>query len=124
MRPDLEKALAAARQSKEPAPEGPVIFTSHELTHLARDAAEPMTPSAQLPCDGVQLELLTGPLTGIYDPNGRGAMFFAVLSVVSHRVELGEGVDSGTGTSWLRRNRPIWPSTPPFSWAPRISGRQ
>ncbi|WP_079403953.1 zinc finger domain-containing protein [Streptomyces sp. 3211] len=28
-----------------------------------------------------QLELLTGPLTGIYDPNGMGAMFFAVLAV-------------------------------------------
>jgi DNA invertase Pin-like site-specific DNA recombinase len=31
--------------------------------------------------DGIQLELLTGPLTGIYDPNGMGAMFFAVLAV-------------------------------------------
>ncbi|MFJ6351001.1 hypothetical protein ACIQKB_16195 [Streptomyces sp. NPDC092046] len=28
-----------------------------------------------------QLELLTGPLTGIYDPDGMGAMFFAVLAV-------------------------------------------
>ncbi len=27
------------------------------------------------------LELLTGQLTGIYDPNGMGAMFFAVLAV-------------------------------------------
>jgi hypothetical protein len=27
------------------------------------------------------LELLTGPLTGIYDPNGMGAMFFTVLAV-------------------------------------------
>ncbi|MEU5342769.1 MULTISPECIES: hypothetical protein [unclassified Streptomyces] len=27
------------------------------------------------------LELLTGPLTGIYDPDGMGAMFFAVLAV-------------------------------------------
>ncbi|GAA2910379.1 hypothetical protein Acy02nite_89710 [Actinoplanes cyaneus] len=30
---------------------------------------------------GIQLELLTGPLTGLYDPNGMGAMFFAVLAV-------------------------------------------
>ncbi|WSU70989.1 hypothetical protein OG596_24415 [Streptomyces sp. NBC_01102] len=29
----------------------------------------------------MQLELLTGPLTGIYDPDGMGAMFFAVLAV-------------------------------------------
>jgi hypothetical protein len=31
---------------------------------------------------------------------------------------------SGTGTKWLRRNQPIWPSTPPFSWAPSIPGVQ
>ncbi len=29
-----------------------------------------MTLSAQLQGGGVQLELLTGPLTGIYDPHG------------------------------------------------------
>jgi hypothetical protein len=28
---------------------------------------------------------------------------------------------SGTGTRWLRRNEPVWPSTPPFSWALRYS---
>ncbi|KFU75344.1 hypothetical protein BB31_42050 [Amycolatopsis lurida NRRL 2430] len=31
---------------------------------------------------------------------------------------------SGRGTRWMRRNQPIWPSTPPFSWAPSIPGRQ
>ena len=40
-----------------------------------------MALSAELQAGGVQLELLTGPLTGIYDPNGMGAMFFAVLAV-------------------------------------------
>ncbi|OMI37306.1 hypothetical protein [Streptomyces sparsogenes] len=34
---------------------------------LARNAAELMTLSGQLQAAGVQLELLTGPLTGIYD---------------------------------------------------------
>ena len=28
----------------------------------------------------------------------------------------------GTGTRWLRRNRPMSPSTPPFSWAPSMPG--
>lgn len=42
-----------------------------------------MTLSGQLQDAGVQLELLTGPLTGIYDPNGMGAMFFAVLAVAA-----------------------------------------
>jgi DNA invertase Pin-like site-specific DNA recombinase len=58
-----------------------VIVTVHELKRLARNAAELMTLSADLQAGGIQLELLTGPLTGIYDPNGMGAMFFAVLAV-------------------------------------------
>ena len=29
-----------------------------------------------------------------------------------------------TGTRWVRRNRPISPSTPPFSCAPSMPGRQ
>ncbi|MFJ5840716.1 recombinase family protein [Streptomyces shenzhenensis] len=81
VRPELKKAFAPAHQFKEAAPETPVIFTVHELKRLARNAAESMTLSAELQADGIQLELLTGPLTGIYDPNGMGAMFFAVLAV-------------------------------------------
>jgi DNA invertase Pin-like site-specific DNA recombinase len=81
VRPELEKALALAHQFKEAAPQTPVIFTVHELKRLARNAAELMTLSAELQAGGIQLELLTGPLTGIYDPGGMGAMFFAVLAV-------------------------------------------
>jgi DNA invertase Pin-like site-specific DNA recombinase len=81
VRPELEAALALAHQFKEAAPDTPVIFTVHELKRLARNAAELMTLSAELQAGGIQLELLTGPLTGIYDPNGMGAMFFAVLAV-------------------------------------------
>ncbi|MFE9222608.1 recombinase family protein [Streptomyces lavendulae] len=51
------------------------------MKRLARNAAELMTLSAELQAGGIQLGLLTGPLTGIYDPNGMGAMFFAVLAV-------------------------------------------
>ncbi|MFJ7949413.1 recombinase family protein [Streptomyces sp. NPDC096354] len=57
------------------------MLTVHELKRLARNAAELMTLSAELPAGGIQLELLTCPLTSIYDPNGMGAMFFAVLAV-------------------------------------------
>jgi len=81
IRPELDKALALAHQFKEAAPETPVIFTVHELKRLARNAAELMALSAELQNGGIALELLTGPLTGIYDPNGMGAMFFAVLAV-------------------------------------------
>ncbi|MFI6062461.1 recombinase family protein [Streptomyces sp. NPDC051286] len=82
-RPELEKALKLAYDIKEAAPDQEVILTVHELKRLARNAAELMTLSGQLQAAGVQLELLTGPLTGIYDPNGMGAMFFAVLAVAA-----------------------------------------
>ncbi|WP_406424381.1 recombinase family protein [Streptomyces sp. NBC_00873] len=48
VRPELEKALALARQFKEAAPETPVIFTVHELKRLARNAAELMTVSGDV----------------------------------------------------------------------------
>jgi DNA invertase Pin-like site-specific DNA recombinase len=53
VRPELEKALALARQFKEAAPETPVIFTVHELKRLARNAAELMTLSAELQAGGI-----------------------------------------------------------------------
>ena len=81
-RPELEKALKLAYDIKEAIPGQEVILTVHELKRLARNA-ELMTLSGQLQGAGVQLELLTGPLTGIYDPNGMGAMFFAVLAAAA-----------------------------------------
>ena len=52
----------------------------HEMKRLVRNAAELMTLAGALQAAGIQLELLSGPLTGIYDPNGMGAMLFAVLA--------------------------------------------
>ncbi|UQA96664.1 recombinase family protein [Streptomyces halobius] len=79
----MEKALKLAYEIKGAAPDQEVILTVHELKRLARNAAELMILSNQLQTAGVQLELLTGPLIGIYDPNGMGAMFFAVLAVAA-----------------------------------------
>lgn len=56
-------------------------MTVHEVKRLVRNAAELMPLAATLQAAGIQLELLTGPLTGIYDPGGMGAMLFAVLAV-------------------------------------------
>jgi DNA invertase Pin-like site-specific DNA recombinase len=83
VRPELQQALKLAYDIREAAPEQEVILTVHELKRLARNATELMTLSGQLQAAGVQLELLTGPLTGIYDPNGMGAMFFAVLAAAA-----------------------------------------
>lgn len=81
--PELEAALTLARDIRQAAPAQPVILTVHEMKRLARNAAELMTLSATLHAAGTQLELLTGPLTGIYDPGGMGAMLFAVLAVAA-----------------------------------------
>ncbi|WP_225101355.1 recombinase family protein [Streptomyces sp. CoH27] len=78
-RPKLEEALKLAEEalklaydSKEAAPDQEDILTIRELKRLARNAAELMTLSNQPQTAGVQLELLTGPLTGIYDPSAWG----------------------------------------------------
>jgi hypothetical protein len=78
-RPELVKA----HDIKEAAPDQEVILTVHELKRLARNAAELMTLSGQLQAAGVQLELLTGPLRGIYAP-----------------------------TAWARCSSPSWPPPP------------
>ncbi|MFI9824562.1 recombinase family protein [Streptomyces sp. NPDC052013] len=82
-RPELEKALKLAADIKEAAPDQPVMLSVHELKRLARNAAELMTLSATLEKAGIQLELLTGPLAGVYDPGGMGAMFFAVMAAAA-----------------------------------------
>ncbi|MDI5978240.1 recombinase family protein [Amycolatopsis magusensis] len=81
VRPEFEKALTLAREIRQAAPEQQVLLTVHEMKRLARNAAELMTLSAALQADGIGLEMLTGPLTGIYDPRGMGSMLFAVLAV-------------------------------------------
>ncbi|MFI1181914.1 recombinase family protein [Streptomyces sp. NPDC020799] len=80
-RPELDKALTLAREIKTAAPGQPVILAVVEMKRLARSAAELMTLSSTLQADGIQLELLSGPLQGVYDPNGAGAIVFAVLAV-------------------------------------------
>src|SRR5450755_1457776 len=69
VRPELEQALRLCRDIKDAAPDQAVILTVHEMKRLARNAAELMTLAGALQAAGIQLELLSGPLTGIYDPN-------------------------------------------------------
>jgi Resolvase, N terminal domain len=49
----------------------------------SRNAAELMTLAGALHGAGIQLELLTGPMTGIDDPAGMGSMLFAVRAVAA-----------------------------------------
>ncbi|WP_441246148.1 recombinase family protein [Kitasatospora sp. McL0602] len=80
IRPEFEGALTLAREIKTAAPDQAVILTVHEMKRLARSAAELMALSTALQKDGIQLEILSGPLQGIHDPDA-GAMLFAVLAI-------------------------------------------
>jgi hypothetical protein len=108
-RPELEKALKLAHDFREASPHQPVILTVHELKRLARNAAELMLLSVQLQSADIQLEMLTGPLPGVYDPNGMGSMLFAVLAVAAQldgpRLYPGENAGGpaggcGRGPTW------------------------
>lgn len=67
-RPEQGKALKLPYDSKEAARGQEVILTVHGLKRLAHNAAQPMTLSDQLRTAGVQLALLTGPLTASTTP--------------------------------------------------------
>ncbi|MFI6457015.1 recombinase family protein [Streptosporangium amethystogenes] len=45
-----------------------MILVVHEMKRLARNAAELMMLAATLQAAGIQLELLSGPMVGVYDP--------------------------------------------------------
>lgn len=81
VRPELEKALSLSREIKGAAPDQAVVLVAHEMKRLARSAVELMALASALQAEGIQLELLSGPLQGLYDPNGAGAIVFAVLAV-------------------------------------------
>ena len=85
VRPAFEAALAAARQIKAHAPHRRVILTVYEMKRLARDAAELTALADHLTEHGLILEMLAGPLPGIYDPAapGPGRMLFAFFAAMA-----------------------------------------
>ncbi|MFG6201406.1 recombinase family protein [Nonomuraea sp. JJY05] len=77
VRPEFAKAMEYARTINTAVPNQRVIFTVHEMKRLGRGAAELLAIAEELRRADIQLELLTGPLQGIYDPSGHGAALFA-----------------------------------------------
>jgi hypothetical protein len=82
VRPELTKAIDFARTIKKAVPHQRVIFTVHEMKRLGRGAAELLAIAEDLRHHDIQLELLTGPLQGVYDPSGRGSVEDHSCSVV------------------------------------------
>jgi hypothetical protein len=57
-----------------------VIFTLHEMKRPGRGAAELLAIAEELRRHDIELELLSGPLQGIYNPSGHGAELFAFFA--------------------------------------------
>ncbi|MFF5248892.1 recombinase family protein [Streptosporangium sp. NPDC000095] len=83
VRPRFEAALAQAREIKAHAPHCRVIFTVNEMKRLGRDAAELTALADHLVAHGLVLEMLAGPLPGIYDPTGPGRILFAFFAALA-----------------------------------------
>ncbi|MFD9374202.1 recombinase family protein [Streptomyces sp. NPDC059999] len=83
VRPQFEAALATARQIKAHAPHCRVLFTVYEMKRLGRDAAELTALADHLTAHGLVLEMLAGPLPGIYDPSGPGRMLFGFFAAMA-----------------------------------------
>lgn len=83
VRPQFEAALALAREIKAHAPHCRVIFTVTEMKRLGRDAAELTALADHLTAHGLVLEMLAGPLPGIYDPSGPGRILFAFFAAMA-----------------------------------------
>ena len=63
-------------------------------------------------------ELLANGSGASVDPTLRSDSHASIMNALSLAID----PKLGTGTRWLRRNRPTSPSTPPFSCAPSIPG--
>jgi DNA invertase Pin-like site-specific DNA recombinase len=105
VRPGLSQATGLAAQQRRCAEGQPVVFSVYSLPALARTAAELIEVSGVLQAAGVRLELRTGPMAGVYDPNGAGALFFAVLGAAGEldhqhrrqRIRAGQQAAGGRG---------------------------
>ncbi|MEU8250983.1 recombinase family protein [Nonomuraea sp. NPDC048916] len=80
VRLEFAKAMEYARTIKSAVQHQRVIFTVHETKRLSRGAAELLTVAEDLRRHDIELELLTGPLQGVYDPSGHGAALFAIFA--------------------------------------------
>ncbi|MGW0544965.1 recombinase family protein [Streptomyces griseoincarnatus] len=83
VRPRFEEALRTAREVKAHALHCRVTFTVYEMKRLGRDAAELTALADHLTAHGLVLEMVAGPLPGIYDPTGPGKLLFAFFAAMA-----------------------------------------
>ncbi|MGW1267086.1 recombinase family protein [Streptomyces sp. NPDC002491] len=101
VRPKFEEALRTTREVKAHAPHCRVIFTVYEMKRVGRDAAELTALADHLTAHGLILEMLAGPLPGIYDPTGTRKLLFAFFAAMAEteREDIRESTHEGLGTA-------------------------
>ncbi|MFD1662954.1 recombinase family protein, partial [Streptomyces caeni] len=76
----------------------------YETKRLGRDAAELTALADHLTAHGLVLEMLAGPLQGLYDPSGAGRLLFAFFAAMTEteRENIRESTLEGLGTAARR----------------------
>lgn len=115
VRPQFEAALTAAREIKAHAPHCRVIFTVYEMKRLGRDAAELTALADHLTAHGLVLEMLVGPLQGMYDPSGPGRLLFGFFAAMAEaeRENIREATLEGLDTAARKGNHGGRPRSSP-----------
>jgi DNA invertase Pin-like site-specific DNA recombinase len=83
-RPALEDALTMAAGQRRSAEGQQVIVVVHNIARLARHSQELVRLTAALHRDGLCLQVLTGPLRGLHDPDTDAPGLFGVLVAAAH----------------------------------------
>ncbi|CAL9608949.1 hypothetical protein SUDANB6_05609 [Streptomyces sp. enrichment culture] len=115
VRPRFEEALRTAREVKAHAPHCRVVFTVYEMKRLGRDTAELTALADHLTAHGLVLEMLAGPLPGIYDPTGPGKLLFAFFAAMAEteRENIRESTLEGLGLRPARASTAAGPRSSP-----------
>jgi DNA invertase Pin-like site-specific DNA recombinase len=83
-RPALDDALTMAAGQRRSAEGQQVIVVVHNITKLARHSRELIQLAAAMHRDGLCLQVLTGPLRGLHDPETDAPGLFGVLVAAAH----------------------------------------
>ncbi|MGI5413798.1 recombinase family protein [Streptomyces chartreusis] len=73
----------ATRGIKAHAPHCRVIVPMYEMQRLGGDAAERTALADHLTAQGLALEMIAGPLQGMYGPGGTGSLLFAFFAAMA-----------------------------------------
>ena len=76
---DLDATLKQWEEVRSRLRPGDTLVVS-KLVRMGRDMREIMETAGSLQDLGAKLDILSGPLAGVYDPRGMGKIFFAMLA--------------------------------------------